>query len=195
MTGTIPGWSAVVLLVACATPAAVAQTAAGLPGDLAAAASQAGARSGGGQAGEGLSVQEIERQFDQFELVQARRALGLDDDSFRVVAERLERVQLIRRRHQNQRRTLLRELREALESGAVDTDEAGVIATLTGLSGLPVRQAQELRRAQQALDNVLTVRQRAQFRLFQERFERQKLDLLTRARQGRGRGGPPLPGR
>jgi len=155
---------------------------------------QAVQRQGRGAPGEGPSVQEIERQFDQLEIVEAQRALGMDDESFRPVGERLQRVQMMRRRHQAQRRQLIRDLRQAIDAGTVEENEAAVIATLTELGGLGVRQAQEMRRVLQALDNVLTVRQRAQFRLFQERFERQKLDLLVRARQGRGRGGQPAPG-
>lgn len=147
---------------------------------------------GRGQGGGGISVQEVERRFDQLELVEARRALGMDEQAFEPVAERLRRVQALRRRHQVQRRTLLRELRTALEADASGSNEAAMTATLTTLGGLGVRQAQEMRRAQQALDTVLSVRQRAEFRLFQERFERQKLDLLARARQGRGGGVPPV---
>jgi len=154
-----------------------------------------GQRQGRGPGGEGLSVQEIERQFDLFEMVEARKALGMDEETFRPVGERLVRLQAVRRRHLNQRRAILRDLRAALDSGAVESDAAGVTARLAELSELGVRQAQETRRAQQALDGVLTVRQRAEFRIFQERFERMKLDLLARARQGRGRGGPPPAGR
>jgi Spy/CpxP family protein refolding chaperone len=150
-----------------------------------------GQRQGRGPTGAGVSVQEIERQFDLFEVVEARKALGMDEEAFRPVEERLGRIQSIRRRHQGQRRTILRDLRSALDSGAVEADEAAVTSKLAELSGLGVRQAQEMRRAHQALDAVLTVRQRAEFRVFQERFERMKLDLLARARQGRGRGGLP----
>ncbi len=146
-----------------------------------------GQRQGRGPAGEGPSLQEIERQFDRFEMLEAQKALGLDEEAFRGVGERLARIQMLRRRHQSQRRAILRDLRTALDSGAVETNEAGITTMLAELGGLGVRQAQEMRRAQQALDAVLTLRQRAEFRLFQERFERMKLDLVARARQGRGR--------
>jgi len=139
-------------------------------------------------AGGDLSVQEIQRQFDRFEVIEARRALGLDEQAFAVVGQRLQRMQALRRRQQNQRRAILNDLRQTLEPGSAGIDEAAVTARLAELSSLGVRQAQELRRAQQALDAVLTVRQRVQFRFFQERFEQRKLDLLMRARQpGRGR--------
>jgi len=150
-----------------------------------------GQRPGRGAAGEGLTVAAIERELDRFEIVQAQRALGLDNEAFEAVGVRLQRIQVLRRRHQAQRRMILAELRAALESGTIDSDAAGVTARLTELGNLTVRQAQELRRASQAMDAVLSLRQRAQFRLFQERFERQKLDLLSRARQPRGAGRQP----
>ena len=51
------------------------------------------------------------------------------------------------------------------------------------------RAAVELRRAYDALDEVLDVRQQARFRMFEEMIERRKLDLLMRARQRGRRGG------
>lgn len=149
-------------------------------------------RPGRGPLGEGPTPAEVQRLFDQFEMVQAQRSLDMTDEEFAMVGARLLRMQTMRRRHEVQRRTILRNLRVAIDSGAVESDEAGVTAMLAEFNGLGVRQAQEMRRAQQAIDSVLTVRQRAAFRLFQERFERQKLDLLIRVRQGRI--GPP-PGR
>ena len=56
------------------------------------------------------------------------------------------------------------------------------------------RAAAELRRALDGVDEILTVRQQARFRLFEDQMERRKLDLLMRARQNvrnparRGRG-------
>ncbi len=43
----------------------------------------------------------------------------------------------------------------------------------------PTRSA----RRPSAVDDVLTVRQQAQFRVFEEQMERRKLELLMRARQ------------
>jgi hypothetical protein len=143
--------------------------------------------------GEGPTLAAIEREFDRLEVSEARRALRMDADQFQVVAERLQRIQILRRRHMNQRRLLLAEIRAAVESGSVDTNTDGTAARLVELGNLGVRQAQELRRAGLALDVLLTVRQRAEYRLFQERFERRKLDLIARARAARG--APPRPPR
>ena len=48
---------------------------------------------------------------------------------------------------------------------------------------LESRNAAEMRKAYNALDEVLEVRQQARFRVFEEQIERRKIELLTRARQ------------
>ncbi|MBI2222634.1 MAG: hypothetical protein HYU53_15670, partial [Acidobacteria bacterium] len=47
------------------------------------------------------------------------------------------------------------------------------------------KNAADLRRAYSALDEVLDLRQQARFRLFEERMEQRKFELLMRARQPR----------
>jgi hypothetical protein len=62
---------------------------------------------------------------------------------------------------------------------------------LKALADEDVRAAAELRQALDGVDAVLDVRQQARFRLFEERMEARKLELLLKARQnarlGRGR--------
>jgi hypothetical protein len=64
---------------------------------------------------------------------------------------------------------------------------------LNGLREADERGAAELKRAYEAVDETLDVRQQARFRVFEERMEQQKLELLMRARQNarasRGRDG------
>jgi hypothetical protein len=151
-------------------------------------------RRGRGPAAEGLTVLELERYFDSYEVIEAQRALGLNDDEFLVVGQRLRRLQSVRRRQLNEQRRLMNGLRAALGSGQAPVDQEAIAAALQALNEFGVRQEQERRRALQALDAILTMSQRARFRLFQERFERQKLDLLSRARQVRRGGGPPSEG-
>ena len=54
---------------------------------------------------------------------------------------------------------------------------------LTALQELESRNAAEMRKAYNALDEVLDVRQQARFRVFEEQIERRKIELLMRARQ------------
>jgi hypothetical protein len=58
---------------------------------------------------------------------------------------------------------------------------------LKGLKDHDQRAAAELLKAYEALDQVLDVRQQARFRVFELNMERQKLDMLLRARQGAAR--------
>jgi hypothetical protein len=51
------------------------------------------------------------------------------------------------------------------------------------------RTQAELRKAYEAINQVLDVRQQARFRVFEENMERRKLELVTKARQA-GRGKP-----
>ena len=53
----------------------------------------------------------------------------------------------------------------------------------TALQELESRTAAEMRKAYNALDEVLDVRQQARFRVFEEQIERRKIELLMRARQ------------
>ncbi len=62
-------------------------------------------------------------------------------------------------------------------------DEAQIKERLTALQELESRNAAEMRKAYNALDEVLEVRQQARFRVFEEQIERRKIELLTRARQ------------
>jgi hypothetical protein len=50
------------------------------------------------------------------------------------------------------------------------------------LDDLQQRSADQVRKLTAEMDAVLTPFQRARFRLFEEQIERQKLDLLMRAR-------------
>jgi len=153
---------------------------------------QGGAR-GGRQAGvgpaAGMPVAELERLFDGLELVEARRALGLDDAQYLRFAQRLQRLQTMRAQHRVRRMALLRELRTTAPPATAEADQAAR-ARLEAFDQLQVQQAREVLRAQAAVDEVLTLEQRIEFRLFQERFERRKLSLLAQA-QARGAGPEP----
>ena len=62
-------------------------------------------------------------------------------------------------------------------------DEGMLKERLTALQELESRTAAEMRRAYNAIDEVLDVRQQARFRVFEDQVERRKVELLMRARQ------------
>jgi hypothetical protein len=72
-------------------------------------------------------------------------------------------------------------MRRMLNAGS--PDEAVLAERLKTLQDLDGRAADDVKKAYEAIDQVLNVLQQAKFRVFEENMERRKLDLVTRARQ------------
>jgi len=146
-----------------------------------------------------LSPVAVADMLDSYALVQAQDALQLNESQFGQFVTRLRKLQQMRRQSQRARNQILGELRrlvnpQAAASGqpAPAPDEAAIREKLKALRDHDERSAAELRRAYDALDEVMDARQQGRFRLFEEQLERRKLDLLMRARQGARRGGTGL---
>ncbi len=138
----------------------------------------------------GLSPGEVVAMLDAYAVVQAQDALALNDTQYGQFVTRLRKLQESRRRNQQARNQILQELRKlAGPQASPPFDENGIRDRLKALRDQDDRGAAELRRAYDALDEVLDVRQQARFRTFEEMLERRKLDLLMRARQGAARRG------
>jgi len=134
----------------------------------------------------GVAVQELQAMFDAYALVQAQRVLRLSDEQYQRFFVQMNRLQDLRRQHTRQRMRLVGELRR-MAGAQGNTDDATIGASLQELTALDEKFVLSLRAARTAIDEVLTVRQRAAFRFFEEDMERQKIDFMTRARQpGRG---------
>jgi hypothetical protein len=130
-----------------------------------------------------ISAGEIQRLYDAYALVQAQEALQLSDDQYVRFVTRLKALQETRRRHQQARNQILQDLRRLTNPQTGTGDEASIRERLTALRAEDERSVLELRKAVDALDEGLDARQQARFRLFEERMEQRKLDLLMRARQ------------
>jgi len=135
----------------------------------------------GAQPGGDLSPAEIQRMFDAYALLQAQDALDLDDEHYGRFVSAMKDLQETRRRNQQERMRRLRDLNQ-LAMGEADHD-AEIVAALAALQTHDRQAAAALEQAYARLDGVLTPRQRARFRTFEEAMERRKLDLLMRARQ------------
>lgn len=152
-----------------------------------------GAR-GEGETADALPDPVLANMLDTYAIVEAQKALTIVDERYGTFAARLKKLQDIRRRNQRQRHQMVRELaRMAGPRAAVQADEAAIRTRLTALREHDERAAVELRQAYDALDEVLDTRQQARFRIFEERMEQQKLELLMKTRQNaraaaRGRG-------
>jgi hypothetical protein len=137
---------------------------------------------GRGRPQPGVTPGELQQLFDAMVLMRAQEALQLSDQQYPQFLTRLKALQDVRRRSEIERNRRIQELR-ALAQGADAGREERIRERLAGLQELEERATGDARRALEALDQVLDVRQQALFRVFEEQMERQKLDLLTRARQ------------
>lgn len=141
---------------------------------------------------EGLTPADVEDMLDALALVQAERVLRIEEGTqYTEFVTRLKALQETRRRNRQARLQIVRELQRltgprAGEPGTMD--EGSVRDRLRALKERDQRAAAELASAYDALDKVLDTRQQARFRVFELNMERQKLDLLLRARQGAARG-------
>jgi hypothetical protein len=137
---------------------------------------------------DGLSAGQVEQMFDQYVLGEARIALQLSPSQLVPFGRRLQQLQMVRRRGQRQRQELLNDLNTVTrETGPVD--DAALTAKIKALDDLTADLERQAREAYAAVDETLTVRQRARFRIFEQRMERQKLDLIAHARQAARQGG------
>jgi hypothetical protein len=122
--------------------------------------------------------------LDTYAIVQGQQELSIPDDKYGTFAARLRKLQEIRRRTQRERTRMVRELnRLAGPQAALPLEENAIRAQLKTLRDHDERATAEIRQAYDMLDEVLDVRQQARLRVFEERMEVRKLDLLVRARE------------
>ena len=144
------------------------------------------------QAGE-MRPGEIQRLFDAYLVMEAQQALELSDQQYPQFLAKLRTLQDTRRRTQQERNQLMGQLQRLTNPRLPKpADESEIKARLTALHEVEARTAAEMRKAYNAVDEVLNVRQQARFRVFEEQIERRKIELLMRARQ---QNRPVPPGR
>ena len=144
-------------------------------------AARAGAQPGA-QPGEAtVSPAEIQRMFDSYALMQAQEQLKISDDRFPQFLTRFKALQDVRRRGLQERARIVQDLRRLVNDP--EGDEGQIRDRLKSLDELEVRSDGEVRKAFDAINQILDVRQQAKFRVFEENMERRKLELVTRARQ------------
>jgi len=127
---------------------------------------------------------EIQKLFDAYLVMEAQQALQLSEQQYPQFLSRLRTLQETRRKNLQERNQLMNQLQRLTNPRAAQRgDDAMIKERLTGLQELESRNAAEMRKAYNALDEVLDVRQQARFRVFEEQIERRKIELLMRARQ------------
>ena len=125
---------------------------------------------------------EVGRLFEAYALMQAQDTLGLADEQYGRFIGRFRALLDTRRRHAAARQQVIRELQQ-LTRGEAAPDEATLRARLEALDEEDARARTEIRRAQDFVDEVLTVPQRARFRVLEDQLERRRWELMARARQ------------
>lgn len=142
--------------------------------------------------GRPIGAGELQKLFEAYTVLQAQDALQLSETQYGRFVTRLKALQDVRRGHVQARNRILADLRRLSGPQAASPDETLVNERLKALREEEDRSAADLRKAYDAIDETLDPRQQARFRLFEDRMEQQKLELLMRARQNaraaRGRG-------
>ncbi|MEQ1728629.1 MAG: hypothetical protein ABL982_09630 [Vicinamibacterales bacterium] len=131
--------------------------------------------------GDGVSPAEIQRLFDAYVVMQAQQELRLTDEQYPKFLAKVKALQAVRQKGLAERGRLIQDLRR-LDS-APSLDERAARDQMKALADIDARMATEVREAMTGIDDVLDVRQRIRFRVFEEQMERRKVDLLMRARQ------------
>lgn len=143
-----------------------------------------GQRAAGG--GDQMRPVDVMQVLDGYAVVAAQEALQLNDEQYGSFVIRLKKLQDTRRRNLAGRHRIVQELRR-LAGPQGQADDPTIRQQLKALRDHDDRSAEELRKAYDGVDEVLDARQQARFRLFEERLELRKMDLLMRARQGAAR--------
>jgi hypothetical protein len=173
---------------------------AGVQGRAEGRARAGGARAGAAARGRGVlndipagaTPAEVEQLLDRYVRAQARAALQLTPGQMQTFGPGLGRLLAVRRQVQRERQRLLRELADVSRAGG-PADETAMAARLAALEDQRVRGEGAIRDAMMALDQTLTVPQRARFRIFERRMEQLRVELLARARRAARGAAPPTP--
>ena len=145
-----------------------------------------------------LNNEQVFRILDSFVMANAQRALQLTDAQWSAFFLRMQRLQDMQRVHRRQRQMALNQLKMLIGPRAQQAgmDDAAVAAKTKELDDLEMQFKVDEQKAVVDIDQVLQVHQSAHFRVFLDNMERQKLELLIKARQGARNSGPaPGPGR
>jgi hypothetical protein len=124
---------------------------------------------------------DVVRLFDAYAIAKAQDMIGLDEGQYSQFVSRFRLLQDARRRHLHARRRIVTDLaRLSNDETAADED---LRARIRALGDEDMRAREETARLQQDVDELLTDRQRASFRVFEDHLERRKFELIMRARQ------------
>lgn len=135
-------------------------------------------------------AQVVQDMLDNMVLSRAQTALALTDDQYPLFFRRMQAYQRLQHQHQMRRLRLIQEINQLTKPGVTTADD--VLAERTkALDDLEADMSAQERQAMTAIDQTISVRQRARLRVFLENMERAKITLIAQAMQAGG----PTPGR
>lgn len=129
----------------------------------------------------GVTPAEIQRMFDSYALMQAQEQLKINDEQFPRFLTRFKALQDVRRRGLQERERMIQELRRLVNDP--QADDSQIKDRMKALQDIETRTDADVKKAYDAVDQVLDLRQQAKFRVFEENMERRKELLVMRARQ------------
>jgi hypothetical protein len=130
-----------------------------------------------------ITARQVQLWFDAFTVMQAQDALQLSEAQYGKFVTRLRGLQETRTSHLLAHQKIINDLRKLTNPQTGNNDEALITERLKALRDEDDRAATDLHKAYEGVDETLDVRQQARFRIFEDRMEQQKLELLMRARQ------------
>jgi hypothetical protein len=134
--------------------------------------------------GEGpIAAGQVQKLFEAFTILQAQDALQLSDAQYGRFVTQVKALQETRRRHVQAHNQILNALRKLTNPKDGSNDQAAITERLKELRDEDDRANADIKKAYEGVDETLDIRQQARFRIFEDRMEQQKLELLMRARQ------------
>jgi hypothetical protein len=146
-------------------------------------AARAQARGDGAPEVPSVSPAELQRLFDAYSIVQAQEFLKLGDEQYARFLPRFKALLDTRRQTLQQRTRVLNVVRRLVMDA--QPDEGMLRDALKQLQEIDTRGEGDARRAYDAIDQVLDLKQQAKFRVFEEQMERRKLAMVTQAQINR----------
>ena len=141
---------------------------------------------GAQQGGEGpANREEFQKMMEAYVLSKLQDALELTDEQYGQMVVAQKKLHDARRRHRQERQRLLRQLHREID---LDDADARLTSTLSELSSIDDTHRQELRQRVEGIDEILSVKQQAKYRLLEVELERRMQRLIQGVRQRR-RGG------
>jgi len=148
-----------------------------------------GQRAGGQPVNAFVAIRDVEDALDGRVLIQSQAALQLSDTQYQAFWPKMRELQKVRRQHEQRHAMLINQLNQATKPGAPLLDDATLTARVKALDDLEASTVSDERAALADVDSVLTIFQRARFRVFEENMEKEKLKLLVKVLATPGGGG------